>query len=615
MKAICSVIIMIGLSLATVSYSWSFYSNPDKTIFKYIKKKKHGKLESLLSSDPEQLKVIHPQKKMDPLIYSLNKRNHHSLKILIEKGFFNDFKSQGFGFWVVALKNHDWQSFNVLLSFFELIPQGSKAIEKWQDQIFKHGWVHLSETGKIKIEEILGYEQVTKKLRQNSEEAIIELLSSEHRDTLKEYLDRTNSSILLWAIEHDFIELVKAALRLGAPLDARKMDLSPLQAALLGEKIEIAILLIFNGAKIDEELQFGKHQMSFLHYAIEKKHDRLAKALISMGANLNKKNSQGLSVKDIIKNEKLYTIASYVMRQKLINRLHMILSQHLPSLDIESYTSPEAKIHYYKLFDGSEQLKGSRQKEQNCEDSCPICFEPGDEGGLHHCMNGRCNVGGERFKICLSCLKDSLKVQIKDYAYPLHCDNCGVEQIFSKEEITEMGLREHIEDIELNTYLAYFKAMFPTSKNCSTPNCSNLIRETECDGEGHYKCLCEQSYCFACGENHRGLDCKTYAESMKLIAQNPFGPKIHDPASDLRPCPYCYKPFTKDDKCNYVICPNCKNKWDFIKGKWKFGADHNHRTDGFNENWKTGKRTYRIPGDIDTKTGKPYTQYTEGVYE
>ena len=90
---------------------------------------------------------------------------------------------------------------------------------------------------------------------------------------------------------------------------------------------------------------------------------------------------------------------------------------------------------------------------------------------------------------------------------------------------------------------------------------------------------------------------------------------MHDPASDLRPCPYCYKPFMKDDKCNYVTCPHCKNKWDFIKGKWKYGNDHNNRTDGFNENWKKGKRTYRIPGDINRKTGKPYTAYTEGVYD
>ena len=618
MKALVYIFcITLFFSVPQKIYAWSidFSNNPEKKVFKYIKKKKLQKLNDLLSNQPELISTHHPYKDTSPILYALNKRQSQALKIILQHGDLNDDNHSFTKIWEISLQNKDWTSLDILLSFVSKLPDGTKALIKSETDIFQGGWKVLSEESKKQIEKIFGYHEIGNALRSKSEEILIEHLNSGQYLKFEEFLSKTNDSLLLWAIKNSFPEIVRHSIKLGAPVNQKFNGVSPLQAAMLNKEDQISVLLILNGANVHQGIQEKRSQKSLLHLAIEQKSYRVAKALISMGANLDEKNAKGQSVKQIIKEQKIYVLSSYLLHKKVLDRLQNILYNQLPRLKLESYTDPSAKVHFYKLFEGFEHLKTDNCETEHSDDDCPICFEPYKTVGVHQCMNSNCKFGDQAFKICLNCLKDSLKVQIKDYAYPLHCDHCGVEQIFSGTEIDKLGLEEYNEEIELQTYLAYFKTMFPTSKNCSTPNCANLIREADCDQQGHYQCVCGSSYCFSCGENHRGIDCKTHEENKKFMAQNPFGQAMHDPASDLRPCPYCYKPFMKDDKCNYVICPNCKNKWDFIKGKWKFGSDHNHRTDGFNNNWKKGKRTYRIPGDINTKTGKPYTAYTEGVLD
>ncbi|MFK7824897.1 MAG: ankyrin repeat domain-containing protein [Oligoflexales bacterium] len=614
MKALVSLFfIVLSISLPKNVFAWSldFSSTLQTKVFKYIKKKKHHKLNKLLSLNPELSNSHHPYKDISPILYALNKRHPQSVEIIIEHGEQSDRNSDYEKIWDISLKNHDWQSLDVLLKNLDSLPDGTQELTKSEADIFDNGWKVFSEESKIQLENIFGYQEIGDALRNKSEDTIIEILNSGQYNKVQDFMAKTHSSILSWAIENSLSDLVRTAINFGAQVNQQVNGISPLQNAMLKKNDQIAILLILNGADIHRGMKVDRQQKSFLHLAIEQKSYRVAKALISMGANLEERNAKGLSAKKIINDQKIYALSAYLVQKKILDKLQNILYNQLPKLDLESYTAPTAKVHFYKLFEGFEHLK-MPHPEGNGDDDCPICFEP-FQHNAHSCMNSNCKFGDQPFKICFNCLKDSLKIQIKDYAYPLHCDHCGVEQIFSREDIHQLGLQEFTEDVELQTYIAYFKEMFPTAKNCSTPNCSNLIREIDCDNQGHYQCLCGSTYCFSCGENHRGVDCQAHEDNKKYLAKNPFGQKMHDPASDLRPCPYCYKPFMKDDKCNYVICPNCKNKWDFIKGKWRFGSDHNHRTDGFNENWKKGKRTYRIPGDLDSNTGKPYTAYVEGV--
>ena len=616
MKSLVPILfLLISINLSSDTYAWSFSQNPQKRLFKYIKKKRADSLNDLLSSHSHLLLLRHPHKDISPVLYALEKKSPQALKVLLEHGGYSNLKSDYLSIWESPFKNQDWKSLDILLTFFDDLPSGSQVLRQQELVIFQKAWHHLSTNSQIQIEEIFGYEDVGTALRSNNEDLILEQIDSGHYLKFHEYLKKIDSSMLQWSIEHSYVELARTAIYRGSSLNKEVNGLSPLQCALLSKEDDIAVLLILNGANTHQGVRIGKRTISLLHLAIDQKSYRVAKALISKGANLDQKNAEGLSVHQRIKDEKIYVLAAYLIHKKVISRLQSILYNQLPYLNLESYTLPSSKVHFYKLFDGIEKLKDENNPNTEADDFCPICFEPFQNAGTHCCMNEECKFGDHRFKVCNNCLKESLKVQIKDYSYPLHCDHCGVEQVFTKEDLFKLGLQEYTEEIELQTHLAYFKSMFPTAKNCSTPNCANLIRETDCDSQGHYQCVCGASYCFKCGENHRGINCEAHATNKKFLAQNPLGRAMHDPASDLRPCPYCYKPYMKDDKCNYVICPNCKNKWDFIKGKWKYGNDHNRRTDGFNENWKKGKRTYRIPGDINPKTGKPYTAYTEGVYD
>ena len=85
------------------------------------------------------------------------------------------------------------------------------------------------------------------------------------------------------------------------------------------------------------------------------------------------------------------------------------------------------------------------------------------------------------------------------------------------------------------------------------------------------------------------------------------GVDLHDPASEIRPCPYCYVGQAKNNGCNFVRCenPHCRRPWHFVRGRLRQVDHHdfNPREPG------TGReivppRRYSVPGDAGYQAGQ-----------
>ena len=240
---------------------------------------------------------------------------------------------------------------------------------------------------------------------------------------------------------------------------------------------------------------------------------------------------------------------------------------------------------------------------------CPICYEDHFEiHDINYCSSCKKILHNE-------CITPHLNSCLRGKKIP-YCSFCKSQYSISDQSWQTFGkVKDEIDKITEMIIRKKYEQTFNTIP-CRGLHCEYLLSDSNKTGSV-YKCpYCLDEYCNQCETNHEGLSCSQYLKQKKEheSSNSHFKRMLHDPSSDLRPCPYCHTPFMKDDKCNYITCknPKCNKKWDWIKGKWKYGNDHNRRTDGFYENWKKGDRMYRIPGDIkDIKTGEKYKEYIE----
>lgn len=242
---------------------------------------------------------------------------------------------------------------------------------------------------------------------------------------------------------------------------------------------------------------------------------------------------------------------------------------------------------------------------------CPLCLESGKaENPKYRFAN--CSEISHRFA-CDDCFPAFLKKAMVASECPLRCPNrCGgyLEVTDLKRYAAHPG-SESLELIErkyvprllqkklLNAAPERFKPCF------GHPYCINVIDlQTEIDTLAQVKCgACDEVLCMGCFYVHPNDTCDAFQAKRKK-EEKEDARRVHDPKSDEHPCPWCYVPTFKYDACDHMTCEQCKKTWDWLLG----------RTQGPNHYARPGEpRTYRVPGDINPKTGKVYTAYVDQV--
>ncbi|MBF0207871.1 MAG: hypothetical protein HQK53_13385 [Oligoflexia bacterium] len=138
----------------------------------------------------------------------------------------------------------------------------------------------------------------------------------------------------------------------------------------------------------------------------------------------------------------------------------------------------------------------------------------------------------------------------------------------------------------------------PSSKFCPTPGCNVLQFTDNQDHNGVVHCPnCELNHCYLCDlRAHTGQTCA----QVRAAREAGERPDYLNPASQIRPCPYCGTPAGKDDACNSVICARCNMEWHFING---MPREHSF-THSFNVfGQPVPPRRYRVPGDAGYVAG------------
>jgi hypothetical protein len=310
-----------------------------------------------------------------------------------------------------------------------------------------------------------------------------------------------------------------------------------------------------------------------------------------------------------------------IARFKKEVRAKLGVNNELQSCGIEK----DSPVKFYLLSDDVDKLseklnegKLPRGLADLSRSQCSVCLEEEPILNLYHCEQAKCS--GAHYSICSDCRERSFTIQLKNHSFPLHCESCGHEVILSSGDLNRLSLTEKKLDLELGTLRAYHEKVFPGAKDCPAPGCINRFRQEDCDQKGFYQCPCGGQTCFQCQESHWGLTCQEHAISKK--GDMAMDRLIHDPTSDFRPCPYCFKVYAKNEKCSHVTCANknCGKKWDFIGGRGRSDSWEGHPA-VFDKIGPDGQphcpqvRRYRIPGDVNRKTGAVYTTYQEILHQ
>jgi hypothetical protein len=186
------------------------------------------------------------------------------------------------------------------------------------------------------------------------------------------------------------------------------------------------------------------------------------------------------------------------------------------------------------------------------------------------------------------------------------------EQLLSVRENHQKRVEQHrdFERIkqrwELQTLIAYYRHLHPNGSEraeenrenppyrfCGNPECNRLITRGEVQN-GHYSCpTCHRETCFSCDHHHPGRSCAQFEADR--AGDTAMQALLHDPASNIRPCPYCLVPTHRTEACYHMDCPNCGSRWN-----WQFGR---LRQRSIETTWGDGRpepgppRGYRVRGD------------------
>ena len=156
---------------------------------------------------------------------------------------------------------------------------------------------------------------------------------------------------------------------------------------------------------------------------------------------------------------------------------------------------------------------------------------------------------------------------------------------------------------------------------CNRDYCRNLVHRDQRNEQGNYHCEgCNETRCYDCDHApHAGQTCQEYQDA--LAGDRAFQVLLHDPNSNVRPCPRCLSPIQRNTGCDGVTCTAR------LEGTDAYGQPRRCNT---NFNWVHGlppaagqavphtflpegtPRTYRVEGDENPNQTQAYHDFWAG---
>jgi hypothetical protein len=237
------------------------------------------------------------------------------------------------------------------------------------------------------------------------------------------------------------------------------------------------------------------------------------------------------------------------------------------------------------------------------ERQCAVCYGEVDPAAGICCEQPGCGQS-----LCADCLPPTLQAARAQGAIPLACGNRHEYRI---PEARLAGYTvEQLQDLRRAILKAYFERLVvqgdlahPDYKICRGRDCGSFVERANVDpANHHYHCqACGERACYDCNEaSHVGMTCQAY-RAMQNQDEDALNAMLHDPASQLRPCPFCLAPTQRNDGCHSVNCGNraCRKQWNWVRGKPRAGS----YTHDF-PNGQPQPRLYRVPGDPGYVAGR-----------
>ncbi len=162
-------------------------------------------------------------------------------------------------------------------------------------------------------------------------------------------------------------------------------------------------------------------------------------------------------------------------------------------------------------------------------------------------------------------------------------------------------------EMRIGILLAYYQELFGDDavavKWCPNRFCYQPIFADETDAENNFACpSCLKSFCFQCtNEIHPG---KTCDEAVQIW---------RDPASMIRPCPWCYILIEKTEACNHMTCIRCKKAFHYVHGRYRENSPDNLVHD-FPGPEGVPPRLYRVPGEDGYIPNESESSWSEADY-
>lgn len=427
-------------------------------------------------------------------------------------------------------------------------------------------------------------------------------------------------SLLELAIDKEFFKTLKLLLSKGAnPFLKKDNGNDPSKtifiSELRGNRTHLLKIMVQNNPKVMEEV--------LRHLTTNLKMPEYANIMdLVLPIILEMENSSNLLQLLNRENRK----ANLKFSQRVEKKIHIYKNENTYGDHIESVVTKairEIQEDSYSCSASSRQTQpgpglGHLMKEIDKIQSvtCPLCLVSfsGHEKGFQY-ENCHCQSSGICSKNCLEVLL--AKGLAGDAGFPAKCPGLASEchGTLEKEDLErfqKMGIplsdKAILKYRILNAHQKVRSMGLQNKvKTCRSPDCFNLVNIKNLPADHHFDCpLCGDDLCVDCGHQHyEEKDCESAAKNRK--GEESFEKLIHDPKSNLRPCPHCLAPTEKSEACDHMTCKHCNKKWDWRLGKIGNAPIHYSRNDG------SEPRTYRVPGDKNSRNGTTYTEYEENV--
>lgn len=164
---------------------------------------------------------------------------------------------------------------------------------------------------------------------------------------------------------------------------------------------------------------------------------------------------------------------------------------------------------------------------------------------------------------CRDCAREYIKHHLNEHKFNIKCIYNNCNSILNENKCFEV-LNENEQQFYLQ--LTRCPQTDPEFRQCPAPDCQGYCliepNSSEC-----ICYLCHFHWCSNCEVNldtteHKTMNCEEYQEWRRLNHHNDDegrqilyqGIRDKNGANRIRLCPNCKHPYSKDDRCNHVVC-------------------------------------------------------------